>query len=104
MAMDPASISAISALAGSFIGALASVTTSWFTHHSQSRSERFKQEAARREQLFGAFVDQASQAYAEWRYPARSRQSGAARPALLDDQQASTFRHGRHRCIGGIRP
>ena len=65
MAMDPASISAISALAGSFIGALASVTTSWFTHHSQSRSERFKQEAARREQLFGALVDQASQAYAD---------------------------------------
>ena len=44
---------------------IASVTTSWFTHHSQSRSERFKQEAARREQLFGAFVDQASQAYAD---------------------------------------
>jgi hypothetical protein len=41
------------------------VSTSWFTHRSQSRSERFKQEASRREKLFGAFVDQASQAYAD---------------------------------------
>jgi hypothetical protein len=63
--MDAATISAVSALAGSFIGALASVATSWLTHHSQSRSERFKQEASRREKLFGAFVDQASQAYAD---------------------------------------
>ena len=64
MAIDPATISAVSALAGSGIGALASVTTSWLTQHSQSRSQRLKQEAERRERLFSAFVDQASETYA----------------------------------------
>lgn len=64
MALDPATVSAVSALAGSGIGALASVTTSWFTQYSQSRSQRLSQEASRRERLFSNFVDQASQAYA----------------------------------------
>ena len=61
MAMDPATISAVSALAGSGIGALASVTTTWLTQHFQSRSQRLSQEGSRRERLFGDFVDQASQ-------------------------------------------
>ena len=65
MALDPATISAVSALAGSGIGALASVTTSWFTQHSQSRAQRLNQEGARRERLFSEFVDQASRTYAD---------------------------------------
>ena len=65
MALDPATISAASALAGSGIGALASVATSWFTQSSQSKSQRLKQEGSRRERLFGIFVDQASQTYAD---------------------------------------
>jgi hypothetical protein len=65
MAMDPATISAMSALAGSGIGALASVTTSWLTQHFQSRAQRLGQEGARRERLFSDFVDQASQTYAD---------------------------------------
>lgn len=65
MAMDPATISAASALAGSAIGALASVTTSWLTQSSQSRAQRLSQEGSRRERLFSAFVDQASQSYAD---------------------------------------
>ena len=65
MALDPATISAASALAGSGIGALASVATSWFTQHSQSKAQRLKQEASRRERLFSIFVDQASEAYAD---------------------------------------
>ena len=65
MAMDPATISAASALAGSAIGALASVTTSWLTQHSQSRAQRLSQEGSRRERLFSEFVDQASQTYAD---------------------------------------
>lgn len=63
--MDPATISAVSALAGSGIGALASVTTSWLTQHFQSRAQRLKQEASRRERLFSIFVDEASQTYAD---------------------------------------
>jgi hypothetical protein len=63
--MDPATISAVSALAGSGIGALASVTTSWLTQHFQSRAQRLGQEGSRRERLFSDFVDQASQTYAD---------------------------------------
>ena len=63
--MDTASISALSALAGSGIGALASVTTTWLTQHFQSRAQRLKQEASRRERLFSTFVDEASQTYAD---------------------------------------
>ena len=65
MALDPATISAASALAGSAIGALASVTTSWLTQYSQSRAQRLSQEGTRRERLFSEFVDQASQTYAD---------------------------------------
>jgi hypothetical protein len=65
MVMDPATISAVSALAGSGIGALASVTTTWLTQHFQGQAQRLKQEASRRERLFSAFVDQASQTYAD---------------------------------------
>ena len=59
MAMNSATISALSALAGSGIGALASVTTSWLSHHFQSRAQRLGQEATRHERLFSEFVDQA---------------------------------------------
>lgn len=63
--MDSATLSAVSALAGSAIGALASVVTSWFTQHAQGRSQRLSQEASRRERLFSEFVDQASKTYAD---------------------------------------
>ena len=65
MAMDSGTISAVSALAGSAIGALALVVTSWFTQHSQGRAQRLSQEASRRERLFSDFVDQASKTYAD---------------------------------------
>lgn len=58
--MDNAYISAISALAGSAIGALASFTTTWLTQHAQQREQRFAQTMARREHLFGDFIDEAS--------------------------------------------
>ena len=59
--MDPATITAVSALAGSAIGALASVATSWLTQHRQNRMHRLEQWASRRERLFGEFIEQASQ-------------------------------------------
>ena len=64
MTMSTATISAVSALAGSGIGALASVATSWLTQHFQSREKRLSQETSRRERVFVSFVDQASQTYA----------------------------------------
>jgi hypothetical protein len=62
-ALDPATISALSALSGSAIGALASVATTWFTQHRQEHTQRHNQEASRRERLFGEFIDQASQTF-----------------------------------------
>jgi hypothetical protein len=65
VAMDSTTLSAVSALVGSAIGALASVVTSWFSHHAQGRSQRLIEEASRRERLFSDFVDQASKAHAD---------------------------------------
>ena len=61
--LEPATVSALSALAGSAIGALASVATTWFTQHHQEHAQRHNQEASRRERLFGEFIDQASQTF-----------------------------------------
>jgi hypothetical protein len=63
--MEAAYLSAFSALAGSAIGATASLTTTWLTQRYQDRSQRLAQERARRERLFGEFIDQASQLYAD---------------------------------------
>ena len=63
--MNPATLSAVSALAGSAIGALASVATTWLTQHHQDQTQRRNQEASRRERLFGEFIDQASKTYAD---------------------------------------
>ena len=57
--MEAAYLSAFSALAGSAIGATASLTTTWLTQRYQDRSQRLAQERARRERLFGEFIDQA---------------------------------------------
>ena len=62
--MDAAYLSALSALSGSAIGASASLTTTWLTQRYQERSQRLAQERARRERIFGEFIDQASQLYA----------------------------------------
>ena len=63
--MDTAYLSALSALAGSAIGALASLGTTWLNQRYQDRSQRMAQERARRERIFGEFLDQASQLYAD---------------------------------------
>ena len=58
--VNAAYLSALSALAGSAIGALASFMTTWLTQHYQSRSQRIAQESSRREKLYGEFIDQAA--------------------------------------------
>jgi hypothetical protein len=59
MDMTPACISALSALPGSAIGALASFVITWLTQHHQVHTQRLHQEASRREQLFGEYIEQA---------------------------------------------
>jgi hypothetical protein len=63
--VNPATLSALAALAGSAIGGLASFTTTWLTQHYQSRIQRQSQENARRERLFSDFIIQASKLYAD---------------------------------------
>ena len=63
--MDNAYISAIAALAGSAIGALASFATTWLTQHAQERAQRFAQAMARREHLFGEFIEEASRLFTD---------------------------------------
>jgi hypothetical protein len=53
-------LSALSALAGSAIGGVASIGTTWLTQHSQDRSQRHAQSVGRRERLYGDFIDEAS--------------------------------------------
>jgi hypothetical protein len=63
--MNDAYISALAALAGSGIGALASIGTTWLTQRQQARSKRLAQISARLEQVFGEFIDQASRLFAD---------------------------------------
>lgn len=58
--MDAAYVSALAALAGSTIGAMASFATTWLTQHSQERATLLVQDRARREALYGEFIREAS--------------------------------------------
>jgi hypothetical protein len=61
--MDNAYISAIAALAGSGIGAVASFATTWLTQDAQVRAQRFAQAMTRRERLYGEFIEEASKLF-----------------------------------------
>jgi hypothetical protein len=64
-AMDNAYMSAIAALAGSAIGAVASLATTWLTQHAQERAQRFAQAMSRREHLYGEFIEEASRLFSD---------------------------------------
>ena len=63
--MNPAILSAVSALAGSLIGAFAAIVTTWLTQHYQDRAQRTSQDTARRERLFSEFISLASKLFAD---------------------------------------
>ena len=63
--MDPAYFSAFAALAGSVIGGLTSLGTSWLTQHSQLGAQRFARNLERRETLYKDFIDEASRLYVD---------------------------------------
>lgn len=58
--MNNAYMSAIAALAGSLIGTLALLATTWLTQYAQGRAQRSAQAMGRREHLYGEFIDEAS--------------------------------------------
>ena len=63
--MDPAYFSAFAALAGSTIGGLTSLTTSWLTQHVQFSSQQRAGNRSRREDLYKEFIEEASRWYAD---------------------------------------
>jgi hypothetical protein len=54
--MNPADLSAISALLGALIGGLTSFLTSWVTLTLQARQARLAAERSKREDLYGAYM------------------------------------------------
>lgn len=63
--MNPAVLSAVSALAGSLLGAIAAIATTWLTQYYQDRTQRRLQDVARRERLFSEFISLASKLFAD---------------------------------------
>lgn len=63
--MDIAYISALSALAGSVIGGLASGITAWLSQRSLARAGQLSHELSLRQELYKDFILAASKAYAE---------------------------------------
>ena len=61
--MDISYVPVLSALAGSVIGGMTSIGATWLNHHSQRRAQRHADRLARRERLYGGFIDQASVLY-----------------------------------------
>lgn len=62
--MDPGVLSTLSALAGTVIGAVSSLGTTWITTQSKTRAERRAAEIAKREDIYGRFIDDLSKLYA----------------------------------------
>jgi hypothetical protein len=63
--MDPAILSAASALTGSLIGGISMLTGSWLTHRRQFRTQTLIHEAVKREALYAEFIIEASKRLTE---------------------------------------
>jgi hypothetical protein len=63
--MNPALLSALSALAGSLIGASASVVTSWLAQRGQSLAAQRANDRKSRESLYSEFILEGSARYTE---------------------------------------
>jgi hypothetical protein len=71
--MDPAILSAVSALAGSLIGGVSSLAASWLTHRGQFRAQTLIHEAVKREALYAEFIIEASKRLTDaWSHQAES--------------------------------
>jgi hypothetical protein len=63
--MDVAYWSALAALAGSTIGGMTSLATSWLTQHAQFRAQQLGRDLERREDLYRDFIEEASRLYSD---------------------------------------
>ena len=58
--MDAATISALAALGGAFIGGLTSFATSWLTQQRQAKAQQLAHQLTKREELYRVFIEEAS--------------------------------------------
>jgi hypothetical protein len=63
--MNEAYLPALAALAGSAIGGITSLATTWLAQHGQAKTQQMAQDRVKRETLFGQFIDEASVLYAD---------------------------------------
>jgi len=63
--MEPATISALAALAGATIGGVTSFAATWLTQRTQARIQALAQKLTLREKLYKAFIQEASKLYAD---------------------------------------
>ena len=63
--MDSGYISALAALAGSIIGGLTSLTTTWLAQRTQITAQRREHDLDRREQLYKDFIEEGSRLYGD---------------------------------------
>jgi len=58
--MDASTLSGVSALMGSVVGAGASLTTTWIAQRYSTRQERVRERARQRERLYSKFISEAA--------------------------------------------
>jgi hypothetical protein len=58
--LEPAVLSALSAILGSAVGGSATIATAWLTQRTQGRRERVETEIRKREQLYVEFIAEGS--------------------------------------------
>ena len=63
--MNPVTISALAALAGSTIGGLTSLTASWLSQRVEFQSQQQARDLSRREELYKDFIEEASRLFAD---------------------------------------
>jgi hypothetical protein len=63
--MDAATISALAALGGAFIGGLTSFATSWLTQQRQAKAQQLAHQLTKREELYRVFIEEASRLHAD---------------------------------------
>jgi hypothetical protein len=80
VSLDPAVVSAMAAVFGSFVGGSATVVTAWVTQKTLSKRELIGAEIRQRETLYGEFIRECSKCFA------------AAVPNRSDDQAGLAIR------------
>jgi hypothetical protein len=59
--MDNSVVTAMAALFGSLVGGLTTLATAWLSQRYTTRNQRLREEIAKREALYGEYIDEASE-------------------------------------------